>query len=1283
MSDPNLTINDLNALPEKMRAHAAAKAVGMSSKEFLVAMSGIGVEIKSAQSAVTREVLLTWFDNRDKGAGAPAAAAPVFAEAEPAATPEAEKAPAKKAAVVKASAAKTPATKAADTTAPAKKAPAKKTPAKKAAAPRTAQVDATAGEQPAAQATEQATAQATNQATDQATNQVAESAAEQTATSTDSGESAPAKKTPRKRTPRKTAAQRAAEAASSDTQATDPQATGTQVADTQTTDTQATDARSGNQGGNRRGNAGNTAAKATSQSRPALPEIAIVTGEVGTDDPGNRRRRSNATPSFSPLFLSPDEAGTRPTRSSGAGRSGGNADAASNAAASDTHSGGNATARGGNANARGGKTGSNAGGGKDTASDDAAVDESSQNISHHDDDQSDEGDGGNRRRRRGRRGRGRGRGEGGDDQNTENYNDDNDNDDHDDDTANSATDRGSVDDSDDPTSGNTSGSNESSDSGNDSDGSGSDEDSSDDDSDGSDSSSSGARRRRRRRRRSGGSGSGSDETQSTQDDPPNTEIHEREPRRRSGRGGQAAGGTSADEVQGITGSTRLEAKRQRRRDGREAGRRRQPILSESEFLARREAVDRVMVVREKLRVDGNGIMTQVGVLEDKVLVEHFVTTESARSMVGNVYLGRVQNVLPSMEAAFVDIGRGRNGVLYAGEVNWEAAGLGGRARRIEQALRPGDMVLVQVTKDPVGQKGARLSTQISLAGRFLVYVPDGNSAGISRKLPDTERRRLKAILKDVVPEGSGVIIRTAAEGVSEEEIGRDVDRLASQWTEISEAAAKRTESGSGTPVALYEEPDLLVKVVRDLFNEDFTKLVIQGETSWNTVHSYVSRVAPEMVERLERYENSDVDVFVTHRVDEQLAKALERKVWLPSGGSLVIDRTEAMTVVDVNTGKYTGSGGNLEETVTKNNLEAAEEIVRQLRLRDIGGMIIVDFIDMVLEGNRDLVLRRLTEALGRDRTRHQVSEVTSLGLVQLTRKKLGTGLVEAFSTPCEHCNGRGLIVHADPVHTESHNADEPGTRRGGRRRGGKDSESGTEPAATKQAPRKDGPAPGAHPAVLAMRSDEHDDHGDHAEGVDTTADSKSAVKADDAKTAPAESGSEKARSTDAATDTAAGAEVAAAAAADASANAQPAAESSDSTGSSRPSRRRRATRKAPSTAPANDGAAEDTAAAPAAEAVADVSDAAPAAEAAANAAPAANAADDASGQSGRRPRRRSGRREAGAAATDAVTQAEAEAAAAKVEAASLAEAPTVVAAEPRKRPARRRATRSATSPEGA
>ncbi|MEV0948470.1 translation initiation factor IF-2 N-terminal domain-containing protein [Rhodococcus sp. NPDC049939] len=583
-----------------------------------------------------------------------------------------------------------------------------------------------------------------------------------------------------------------------------------------------------------------------------------------------------------------------------------------------------------------------------------------------------------------------------------------------------------------------------------------------------DSETEGSSRRRRRRRRRRSSGETAGETIS-EDDPPNTVIHEREPRNKS---------RTKDEVQGITGSTRLEAKRQRRRDGRDAGRRRPPILSESEFLARREAVDRVMIVRDRIAAGRPGATTQVAVLEDGVLVEHFVTTSTSASMVGNVYLGRVQNVLPSMEAAFIDIGRGRNGVLYAGEVNWDAAGLGGNSRKIEQALKPGDQVLVQVSKDPIGHKGARLTTQISLAGRFLVFVPGGTSTGISRKLPDTERKRLKDVLREIVPPDAGVIIRTASEGVSEQELARDITRLQEQWARIEEQAEKAKAGKSGNPQALYEEPDLLVKVIRDLFNEDFSKLVIEGEKAWTTVESYIASVAPDLLPRLEQHSatNGGIDVFEAHRIDEQLAKALDRKVWLPSGGTLVIDRTEAMTVVDVNTGKFTGAGGNLEETVTRNNLEAAEEIVRQMRLRDIGGMIVVDFIDMVLESNRDLVLRRLTEALGRDRTRHQVSEVTSLGLVQMTRKKLGTGLVEAFSSNCEHCHGRGIILHADPIEVKSSVDDgsrgpSRGDSGGSRRKRGRGKSSDGEsspPSVTEDAQAVDATAKRAHPVALAM-----------------------------------------------------------------------------------------------------------------------------------------------------------------------------------------------------------------------
>ncbi|MFD6385445.1 ribonuclease E/G, partial [Streptomyces nigra] len=508
-----------------------------------------------------------------------------------------------------------------------------------------------------------------------------------------------------------------------------------------------------------------------------------------------------------------------------------------------------------------------------------------------------------------------------------------------------------------------------------------------DDSGGSGSSSS--RRRRRRRRRAGDS---SVDAEPGDGDPERTVVKVREPRPKA---------EPSDEVQSIKGSTRLEAKKQRRREGREQGRRRVPIITEAEFLARREAVERVMVVRQ------HGDRTQIGVLEDNVLVEHYVNKEQSTSYVGNVYLGKVQNVLPSMEAAFIDIGKGRNAVLYAGEVNFEALGMANGPRRIESALKSGQSVLVQVTKDPIGHKGARLTSQVSLPGRYLVYVPEGSMTGISRKLPDTERARLKTILKKIVPEDAGVIVRTAAEGASEDELRRDVERLQQQWEEIQ----KKAKSGNA-PTLLYGEPDMTVRVVRDIFNEDFSKVVVSGDEAWETIHGYVSHVAPDLAERLQKW-TSEVDVFATYRIDEQLAKALDRKVWLPSGGSLVIDRTEAMVVVDVNTGKFTGQGGNLEETVTRNNLEAAEEIVRQLRLRDLGGIIVIDFIDMVLESNRDLVLRRLLECLGRDRTKHQVAEVTSLGLVQMTRKRVGQGLLESFSETCVHCNGRGVIVHME------------------------------------------------------------------------------------------------------------------------------------------------------------------------------------------------------------------------------------------------------------------------------
>jgi ribonuclease E len=514
--------------------------------------------------------------------------------------------------------------------------------------------------------------------------------------------------------------------------------------------------------------------------------------------------------------------------------------------------------------------------------------------------------------------------------------------------------------------------------------------------------------RRRARRRS------NDDRRSGSNDPANTVVKVRQPREpREPREAELI-----TEPQRIKGSTRLEAKKQRRRDGRDAGRRR-PVVTEAEFLARRESVDRKMVVRSK-----NGRI-QIGVLEDGVLVEHYVARNQEASLIGNVYLGRVQNVLPSMEAAFVDIGRGRNAVLYSGEVDWDGVETGNQPRRIELALKPGDRVLVQVTKDPIGHKGARLTSQVSLPGRYLVYVPNGSMSGISRKLPDTERARLKKILKDVLPDNVGVIVRTAAEGATEEQLTLDVNRLISQWAEIS-----RQMESVQAPALLHSEPDLLIKIVRDVFNEDFQKMLIAGDDAQEVIESYLRSVAPDLLERVERYEGTK-DAFDEYRITEQIEKALDRKVWLPSGGSLVIDRTEAMTVVDVNTGKFVGSGGNLEETVTKNNLESAEEIVRQLRLRDIGGIIVVDFIDMVLESNRDLVLRRLIECLSRDRTKHQVAEVTSLGLVQMTRKKLGLGLLESFSEPCEVCAGRGVVIHHDPI-VKHRQSPQPETKRRGK-----------------------------------------------------------------------------------------------------------------------------------------------------------------------------------------------------------------------------------------------------------
>ena len=522
-------------------------------------------------------------------------------------------------------------------------------------------------------------------------------------------------------------------------------------------------------------------------------------------------------------------------------------------------------------------------------------------------------------------------------------------------------------------------------------------------SDSSEDSAEGSTHRRRRRRVAGSDGVTPGE--SVEEDGVVTVVKVREVRERPVR---AARPERAERPERRSGRRDRNDRNDRggRSEYREPYRKRGTIITDGEFLARRENVDREMLVRQIAD------RTQIAVIEDGIMVEHYVNRNSNVSYVGNVYLGRVQNVLPSMEAAFVDIGKGRNAVLYAGEVNWDAAGISeSEPRKIETVLKSGQSVLVQVTKDPIGQKGARLTSQISLPGRYVVYVPGGGMSGISKRLPESERTRLKAILKNLIPESAGVIVRTAAEGVSEEDLTSDVARLKAQWDDIY---AKSENPNFHPPAALYQEPDLAVRVIRDIFNEDFRKLTVQGSSAWDEVTSYLGFIAPELTTKIEKYTGTG-DLFADFRVEEQLAKAFDRKVYLPSGGSLVIDRTEAMIVIDVNTGKFIGKGGNLEETVTKNNLEAAEEIARQLRLRDLGGIVVIDFIDMILESNRDMVLRRLVESLGRDRTKHQVAEVTSLGLVQMTRKRVGQGLIEAFSTTCDSCSGRGIHIHMEPV----------------------------------------------------------------------------------------------------------------------------------------------------------------------------------------------------------------------------------------------------------------------------
>ncbi|MFN2544628.1 MAG: Rne/Rng family ribonuclease [Actinomycetota bacterium] len=401
----------------------------------------------------------------------------------------------------------------------------------------------------------------------------------------------------------------------------------------------------------------------------------------------------------------------------------------------------------------------------------------------------------------------------------------------------------------------------------------------------------------------------------------------------------------------------------------------------------------------------HGDRDQIAVIEDRDLIEHYITRIGAHSMVGNIYVGKVQNVLPGMEAAFVDVGRGRNAVLYAGEVNWDEDVEG--ARRIEQALKPGQSILVQVTKDPMGGKGARLTGEISVPGRFLVLVPNSQVFGLSRRLADNERRRLRAIVRKVKPEEHGIIVRTAAEGATEEDLAADVQRLVQTWEDIDKRSKK-----AKPPKALYEEPELTVRVVRDLFNdEEFKEIVTDSNRIYDMVRGYLEQVAPDLVGNVHLHD-SKLPLFEEYHLVEQIHKALERKVWLPSGGYIVIDRTEAMTVIDVNTGRHVGKT-NLEETVVKTNTEAAEEVARQLRLRDIGGMIIIDFIDMLFEQNKDKVINTLKDAMAQDKTRSQVFDISPLGLLEVTRKRVSAGLLESFSETCPTCEGRGILITHD------------------------------------------------------------------------------------------------------------------------------------------------------------------------------------------------------------------------------------------------------------------------------
>jgi ribonuclease E len=478
-------------------------------------------------------------------------------------------------------------------------------------------------------------------------------------------------------------------------------------------------------------------------------------------------------------------------------------------------------------------------------------------------------------------------------------------------------------------------------------------------------------------------------------EPPPTETKPKPRRRRGGRGRGGGGrpsepATTVKPVEAILGGDPLELdeevlekRRGRQRKGRPVGR-------------------YLMVVSRREQA------TQMAVLEGRNLIEHYVSrpADDVTQIHGNIYLGRVQNVLPGMEAAFVDIGTPKNAVLYRGDVQYDAEDIEEKDPRIEHILKAKQSIVCQVTKNPIAHKGARLTQEVSLPGRFVVLIPNSKTYGISKRLPDDERRRLRQILDRVKPAEHGIIVRTAAEGVTAEEIEADVRRLLDQWAQI-DALATSVQA----PALLYREPDMAVRVIREEFNEDYRGIVIDDRELYEDIRGYVASISPALADRVQYYDkdNEPLSVFERHHVHEQLHKALDRKVWLPSGGSLIVEHTEALTVIDVNTGKNVGSS-SLEETVFKNNLEAAVEIAKQLRLRDIGGIIVIDFIDMEIRENREQVIKAFREALARDKTRTQVFDISELGLVEMTRKRIGEGLLESFSTLCPECEGRGVLI---------------------------------------------------------------------------------------------------------------------------------------------------------------------------------------------------------------------------------------------------------------------------------